>query len=122
MRQPQLQVKKTNDTTLIFFKISLLTADICMHSTTLNMLTKPWNYLKKQIPAVGTHTWTAYIKVPILGKGPSLVCSIENKSCHSLTLFKLLPQLQMPLLEDSVAGGMLTKCFLNTIGFTMNII
>ena len=57
------------------FNISILTADICMHFTTPNMLTKPWNYLKKQIPAVGTHTWTAYIKVTNIKGDPVLVCS-----------------------------------------------
>ena len=57
------------------FNISILTADICMLSITPNMLTKPWNYLKKQIPAVGTHTWTAYIKVTNIRGDPVLVCS-----------------------------------------------
>ena len=57
------------------FNISILTADICMLSITPNMLTKPWNYLKKQIPAVGTHTWTAYIKVTNIRGDPVLVSS-----------------------------------------------
>ena len=69
MWQPQLQVKTHElwynymNQSKSLFNISILTADICMHFTTLSMLTKPWNYLKKQIPAVGTPTWTAYIKV-----------------------------------------------------------